>query len=437
MPIAKHTRHKRRRTKHAVATRVKRGGMKLKMASRDDLRAEQLMYRILFSPHMQSSMPLGLQFRYLLEAPPPNCDSVTDARNVLYHSIPDQDDPRFSKEKTLHEILNRYVGVEYRRYCRNLPHPHDCTKTLMLGCKAEMELKDHINEVIQKVGYIKLAQPQSQSQSQSQPQSRVGSLFKRASSLFWSRQPEPEPALQPLWPDPMQLMETFKCDADNFSRKIFNLCTKLYEAKDGIRVYYGVTSELVDLSHNINTLMNKIKNSFEVKLKMLEMTRDIAVPNMIQAYEEDMEDFGRLPEFLFSEDPAEFAKNVAAFKKNLDEAVTQLKYIMGVDSDVVTSQMLRGISHLPSHYPPSSYALSRLAPQSAAIGTLIHNLSDFNINPRALTSLTKNSAFAKLLAKRLTQPNIPHIRNMNAKPLISWHHNKAKAEQDDLVTADG
>jgi hypothetical protein len=137
----------------------------------------------------------------------------------------------------------------------------------------------------------------------------------------------------------MQLMETFKCDADNFSRKIFNLYNKFYDTKDadGKCVYRSsgsfdtsINSNLVELSHKINASMDVIKRSLEVKLKMLEMARDIAVPNMIEAYHEDKEfEQQRLPGFLFSEDPAEFTANVGAFKRHLDEAVAQLKYVMG------------------------------------------------------------------------------------------------------------
>ena len=427
MRITKHARHKRRRHN---ATRVKRGGMKLKMASRDDLREEQRNYQILFSPHMQSSMPLGLQFRYLLEAPPPNCDSVTDARNVLYHSTTDP--------STLHRILQTYGrpqdgSKDYYDYCASMrrslrswrSNDNGCTTALMDGCKAETELKDLINQVIQNVEMIDLAQPQPQPQSQPQPQPR--SLLKTVSSFFLGRRkPEPEPPLQPKPPlRPMQLMETFKCDADNFSSKIFNLYNKFYDTNTSIH------STLVQLSHKINESMDVIKRSLEVKLKMLEMARDIAVPNMIEAYHEDKFEHQRLPGFLFSEDPAEFTANVGAFKRHLDEAVAQLKYVMGGDHIIVaTSRMLREISHLR---PPNFYRTltsSRLAPPSAAVGALIHDLSEFKVLPRALTSLTKNSAIAKLLTERLTtKPR--NNSNINARHLIGFH--KKDKPEDDLL----
>lgn len=429
MQITKHARHKRRRHN---ATRVKRGGMKLKMASRDDLREEQRNYQILFSPHMQSSMPLGLQFHHLLQAPPPNCDSVTDARNVLYHSTTDP--------STLHKILQTYgIGIQqdgskdYYDYCASMrrswrSNDNGCTTALMDGCKAETELKDLINQVIQNVEMIELAQPQPQPQSQPQPQPR--SLLNTVSSFFLGRRkPEPEPPLQPKPPlRPMQLMETFKCDADNFSRKIINLYNKFYDTNTSIN------SNLVELSHKINASMDVIKRSLEVKLKMLEMARDIAVPNMIEAYHEDKEfehQHQRLPGFLFSEDPAEFTANVGAFKRHLDEAVAQLKYVMGGDHSIVaTSRMLREISHLR---PPNFYRTltsSRLAPPSAAVGALIHDLSEFKVLPRALTSLTKNSAIAKLLTERLTtKPR--NNSNINARHLIGFH--KKDKPKDDLL----
>lgn len=434
MQITKHARHKRRRHN---ATRVKRGGMKLKMASRDDLREEQRNYQILFSPHMQSSMPLGLQFHHLLQAPPPNCDSVTDARNVLYHSTTDP--------STLHKILQTYGGPQdgskgYYDYCTSMrswrswsSNDNGCTTALMDGCKAETELKDLINQVIQTVEMsIELAQPQ--------PQPQPRSLLKTVSSFFLG--PEPEPPLQPKPPlRPMQLMETFKCDADNFSRKISKLYKKFYDTKDadGTRVYRSsgrfdasINSNLLELSNKINASMDVIKISLEVKLKMLEMARDIAVPNMIEAYHEDNEfEHQRLPGFLFREDPAEFTANVGAFKRHLDEAVAQLKYVMGGDHSIVaTSRMLREISHLR---PPNFYRTltsSRLAPPSAAVGALIHDLSEFKVLPRALTSLTKNSAIAKLLTERLTtKPR--NNSNINARHLIGFH--KKDKPEDDLL----
>jgi hypothetical protein len=231
-------------------------------------------------------------------------------------------------------------------------------------------------------------------------------------------------------------METFKCDADNFSSKIMRLYDAFFDAKDadGKRVYRrngmlhddngGINSALVDLSFKINTSMDAIKKSLEVKLKMLEMARDIAVPNMIACHREDKEfERHRLPGFLFSEDTSEFTTNVGAFKRHLDEAVAQLKYVMGGSHSIVaTSLMLRGISHLPPTRVPRALSTSlRLAPPSAAVGALIHDLSEFQVLPRALTSLTKNSALAKLLAERVTTK--PELGNgkISARHLIGFH----------------
>jgi hypothetical protein len=92
--------------------------------------------------------------------------------------------------------------------------------------------------------------------------------------------------------------------------------------------------------------------------------------------------------------------------------------------------MLREISHLR---PPNFYRTltsSRLAPPSAAVGALIHDLSEFKVLPRALTSLTKNSAIAKLLTERLTtKPR--NNSNINARLLLGFH--KKDKPKDDLL----
>jgi hypothetical protein len=72
----------------------------------------------------------------------------------------------------------------------------------------------------------------------------------------------------------------------------------------------------------------------------------------------------------------------------------------------------------------------RLAPPSAAVGALIHDLSEFKVLPRALTSLTKNSAIAKLLTERLTtKPR--NNGNINARLLLGFH--KKDKPKDDLL----
>jgi len=413
----KHARHKRRR---AAATRVKRGGMKLVMVSQRALMMENLMYGILFSPHLQSSMPLGLQIHYLLQAPPPNCESMADSRNILYHSTNADTGYMHSKEKTLHQILRRHGGRDYYKYCAQLwVHDYDrngCTETLLLGCKAEMELKKLIEEVIQRVTWFELAQPQD---------IMLKKLFKSASSLFSSRS---EP-LQPTWPEPMQLMENFKCDADNFSRKIKNLYDEFYNTKDasGKHVYCnesgsGINSEIVTLSYTINEKMNDIKKSLMVKLNMLEIARDIAVPNILHAYREGESDNTSnesVPEFLFSEDPAQFTANVGAFKQHLDEAVAQLKYIMGIDSHVETNWMLHNISRLPS-VPRALTTSLRLAPPSPAVGKLRYDLRGFNLKPDARLSLIEKSALKKLLVERLTDEGHGSTSQSIAKHLRRW-----------------
>ena len=451
----KHARHKRRR---AAATRVKRGGMKLAMVSQRALMMENLMYGILFSPHVQSSMPLGLQIRYLLQAPPPNCESMADSRNILYHSTIADTDYMPSKEKTLHQILKRHGNPDhstnYFKYCAQFPvhnyQMNGCTETLLLGCKAEMELKKLIEEVIQLVKLLELAQPQDilkdmaktlrrdgimrlddmqgfsldevtdEVKALNLPDRQIIQLYTAVSALprqspFVSLEddlknafdPQSWPIL-PIGPEPMQLMENFKCDADNFSRKIMNL---YYEFKAhgknvyriGDRLGLGIISNLVDLSYIINKKMNDIKESLMVKINMLEIARDLAGTDMLRKYREGESNNTSkelVPEFLFSEDPVKFTANVGAFMQHMDEAVAQLKYIMGIDSHFATTRLLREISRLPS--VPRALTSLRLAPPSPAVGKLRYDLSGFKLEPHARLSLTEKSAFKKFLVERLT-----------------------------------
>ena len=505
--MQKTAKHKRRRHK----TRVKRGGMNLQMVSAVQ---EKLMYGILFSPYVQSRMPLGFQFNYLLRAPPPNCDSITDARKIIYHSKTDEN-PMNSREKTIHQILKMYATThsrgddheDYWGYCSQFPTSasgwDSCVEMLMKGCKAETELKELVKKVIQHVksiafvkdamlidmakklrvvGVMSLEDLQGMSYADvvesvegvglttvqlkqlykagQQQQSKSASLedqlktafhppvslkdkLETASSLFLWPQSNPKPM------QPMQLMENFKCDAPNFAHKIMNLYHKFDKTmdKEGKRVYYtlglslsdGINSEIMALGHDIQLKINDIKASFDLRLKMLEMVRDIAVPNMIKAYDEHVDDgkgdkhkYTRLPEFLFSDDRDEFIKNIGAFKMHLDKAISQLKYTMG-DGDVIgdVSRMLREISHLPPRAltsTSSSTSLRLAPPSSAAVGTMIHDLGEFKLDPRVRSSLAAKNALKRLLVERLTSHSSSHKSSTkkNTRHLIGWHNDNDK-----------
>ena len=506
--MQKTAKHKSRRhkTRHHKTTRVKRGGMNSAVQ-------EKLMYGILFSPYVQARMPLGLQFNYLLRAPPPNCDLITDARKIIYHSTTHDDNPmNSSREKTIHQILKRYATTrrrsddheDYWEHCRRLGTStsgwNSCVEMLMKGCKAETELKELVKKVIQHVKSIALvkdamlidmakklravgvmslqdlqgmlyedvvesvegvglstvqleqlykAGQQQQSKSASledqlktafYPPVSLKDKLETASSLFlWSQKPM----------QPMQLMENFKCDAPNFAHKIMNLYHKFNKTmdKEGKRVYYtlglspsdGINSDIMYIGHDIQLKMDDIKASFGLRLKMLEMVRDIAVPNMIKAYDEGDKDefeYTRLPEFLFSDNRDEFITNIGAFKMHLDKAISQLKYAMGVDSDsdVIgdVSRMLREISHLPPRALTST-SLRLAPPSSAAVGKMIHDLGAFKLDPHVRSSLAAKNALKRLLVERLTSHSSSHASSTkkNARHLIGWHSDNDKDNDKD------
>jgi hypothetical protein len=387
---------------------------------------------------------------------------------------------------------------DYWGYCSQLSGTasegwDSCVETLMKGCKAETELKELVKEVIQCVKSIALVKDKDAMLIDMAAKLRVVGVMsledlrgmsyedvvesvdgvglstvqlkqlhkavKQSKSASLSLEDQIKTAFYPkpasslfLWPQsypkPMQLMENFKCDTPNFAHKLTNLYHKFDTTMDeeGKHVYHalgghGINHHMLSLCHAIRLKMNDIKASFVLRLKMLEMVRDIAVPNMIKAYDEHVDDgkgdkhkYTRLPEFLFSDDRADFINNIGAFKMHLDQAISQLKYAMGVDSDVIgdVSRMLREISHLPPRALTStslSTSLRLAPPSSAAVGTMIHDLGEFKLDPRVRSSLAAKNALKRLLVERLTSHGTDRqwfsshasSTNKNARHLIGWH----------------
>ena len=390
---AKHIRHRlRRRQRHSkrAATRVKRvkrGGMKLELTSRADLKIKKKMYGILFSPHMQSSVPLGLQIQEILQSP----DCQMDVTEM----------------KTMCQIVDRYAYDEYDKLSRSLFWFESPETILVQGCQAEMDLKTSIAEIIEQVNAIQTTTHHM-------------------------------PALE--------LMANFKCDAPDFANKIMNLNVAFHE-KDARRAYVyhqgipanGITSAIHELVHSsIVPQIKSIQKSFQVKLIILEMVRDVALPQMIDYYEKGYEG---LPEFLVNGDPAEFKKNMDAFKRYLDVTITQQKHIMG--DDVITTQMLHEISHLSlprsvlQQLPTRSL---KLAPPPAAIKELIPELLNYTPSQHKRQSLITNSALTKFLADRLTgdrHQTTPFKNAQQARRVIGRRHEFNPDKDDDHVPHTG
>jgi len=378
--------HKHRRTKRARM----RGGM---LHLQDDaLRAKQLMYAMLFSPRMQSHGPLGIQFEFILDNSP-NCDYIRDG-HVLYYSATPMD---FKKRMTtVHEMLDFYANSEMMEL-RNLMHH------LVDGCKAELELKESVASVKELVRGI---------QTKHLAPLAPSSFSRRISALMV----RPDPPVSP-----QELMENFRLDVDNFALKVANLYNLYYHKKRrGKSVYTHVSSQIHQLAHfKIRPEMERIKKSFEARLKMLEMLRDVALPAMIQTYHDDADTHIIIPEALFSDNPIEFEENVNEFRTQLDEYIVQQKHILGLH--VAPSRMLRTISHVPNR-------TSRLAPPNAAIHDVRRMLTHFTVDPSDIRQLKGQSALAKLLATRLSNG----ADNRTGKPieqkLIGYHKEPKKDE---------
>ena len=390
MPKKNHRRTKRARM---------RGGM---LHLKDDaLRAKQLMYAMLFSPRMQSQVPLGVQFEFILDNYP-SCEHISDG-HVLYYSATPMDYKK--RMTTVHEMLDFYA-------CSKMRELINLTRHLVDGCKAELELKESVasaKELVSQIQTTHLAPPPP--------------LSRRISPLMF----QPDPPLSP-----QTLMENFKLDVDNFAFKVANLYNLYYDKKRrGQPVYTHVSSEIPRLAHfKMRPEMERIKKSFEARLKMLEMLRDVALPEMIQKYHDDGDTHIIIPEALFSEDPIEFEEKVDEFRTQLDEYILQQKYILGLH--VAPSRMLRTILHVPNRISSSSL---RLAPPNAAINDLRHGLRHFTVDPIDIRQLKGQSALAKMLAIRLSsesnQPNQTNqTRKSTAQRLIGWHKKDNAKDKD-------
>jgi len=377
--------HKHRRT---TQRRRMRGGM---LHLKDDaLRAKQLMYAMLFSPHMQSNVPLGVQFEIILDNSS-NCDYIRDGRVPYYSATPMDYKKRMT---TVHEMLEFYlVSHSEKQELGNLIHE------LVDGCRAELELKESVASVKELVGGIQtthLAPPSS--------------LSRRISSLMF----QPDPPLSP-----QELMENFKLDVDNFAFKVANLYNLYYDKKRRGRqpVYTHVSSELHQVAHyKIRPEMERIKKSFESRLKMFELLRDVALPEMIRMHHANVSSHSVIPEALFSVDNDEFEENVERFRAQLDEFILQQKYVMGLR--VAPSRMLRTISHVPNRISHSS---SSLRPLGAAIRDERRSLNLFSVDPSDIARLKGHGALARLLAERLSSHGSDKTRKRITYGVSSWH----------------
>lgn len=386
MPTTK--KHRRHRKKH-TDTRVKRGGMKLEPTSRAAMKNKKQMYAILFSPHVQSSMPLGLQLQEILQSP----DCQMDVTEM----------------KTMCKFANEFAREDYHQLEDSL---FESPVTIFVqGCQAEMNLKTSIKEIFEQVNGIQTAEVEE-------------SMW----SPFFSGPPPVHHV------PPRELMENFECVAPDFARKIMNLYHAFYNTVDGPRrahVYHhgiperGILSTMYELAHSaILPQIKSIQKSFQTKLKLLEIVRDVALPKIIDYYKKGW--YQGLPDFLSSDDPAEFKRNIDAFKMNLDATIRQQKHILG--DDALPKQMLHEISHLSVPHSDLQRLPTRslqLAPPSAAIAALIPELSVYDPSQETRKSLLTKGALTKFLAGRLTgdtHQTTPFKNAQHAQSVIGRHN---------------
>lgn len=386
MPKNNHRRTKRR-------ARM-RGGM-LHLLD-ESMRKKQRFYAILFSHDMQSSMPLGRQFEIILDnaSKSSNCHAIRDG-NVKYYSS-----KHTHRVETVYDALDTYLSANEKA---GLMHLKDI---LIHGCNAELELKKSVQHLIEVANTVQIKQHLAPS-----------SLAKRISPLM----AQPESA--------QERMKNFKCDAPDFASKLRRLVDAFTVKRNGNYIYtvhenMPVSGLIFQTSSDIIFQISRIRKSFEVKIKMLEMLRDLALPEMIDIYNKG-EFHSILPEALFSDDKHEFDKNVEKFRRELDEIILQQKYIIGLD---VPSPMLRTISHVPDMSSSSSF---RLAPPGAAIRDVRRGLNAFSVDPGDITRLKTQSGLAKMLARRLSSHSSSSNRTRKpfSQKIIGWHHEEPEKDE--------
>jgi hypothetical protein len=258
----------------------------------------------------------------------------------------------------------------------------ELTHQLVNGCNAELELKQSVASVIKLVGEI-----------QTNPSSSISSLM--------------------VHPDPQEFMKNFKLDVKDFASKVANLYNYYHDNP----FYIDVSPDIIFVfASKIKHQMERIKQSFEAKLKMLEMLRDVALPKMIV-------DVVNQPTIALFSDPIKFEENVNEFRTKLDELILQHQYILGLH--VAPSRMLRTISHVPS----TVSSTLRLAPPNAAIRDLRRMLNPFSVDPSDIARLKSHGAFKKMLATRLFRlfsDNHNATRKSFEQKLIGWHKEEPK-----------
>lgn len=364
----------------------------------DAMRKKQLFYAILFSPDMQSSMPLGRQFEIILDnaSKSSNCHVVRDGNIKYYSSKHSKHTPRV---ETVYDALDTYLSTNEKA---GLKHLKDI---LVYGCNAELELKKSVQHLTEVFNMVQVNQRFAPSW-----------LAKIISPLMV----QPESA--------QERMKNFKCDAPDFASKVRHLVDAFTVKRNGKYVYtvhenMPVSGLIVQTYSDMIVQISRIRKSFEVKIQMLEMLRDLALPEMIKMYDKG-HFHSILPEALFSHDKHEFDANVEKFRMELEEIILQEKYIIGLD---IPSRMLRTISHVPN----MSSASLRLAPPSAAIRDVRRSLKPFSVDPGDITRLKTQSALAKMLVERLSSHSSSsnRTRKSNSQKMIGWHHEEPKKDE--------
>ena len=386
------------RVKHA--TRAKHGGLfNLTAASPRDAQNEKKLYELLFSPKVQTEMPLMSQLRAiqeLIRLRPHDCNNITDPSGFVYYKSNEAPPwPHVPVPESISMILMQcspHYKVERKAIIRDL----------ILGCNAEIALSGLIQ---QSIDYVINLSPKGALQTE------LERRFLYQSSSLLPSPPLPSPKSVNSFPV-LHLMENFK--AENSDRLVNDLSTKMFlfyrELSDTLHARGHVLDTTLErISHEIKTQISHIKNSYDSKLVMLVCLKQ-CLPGHIYykvAYAHHLDQLD-LPQ--------------------LDTIIEQMKNTMNEKANFKYSNLAKLIEsvshfHAPGYHHNAEKMLKATAMRNAA--TVRSVLEDGSISSSQQARLLMGAAMHKdLISKLSSNPFISDKEHAKIVRTISGHHHK-------------
>jgi|694.fasta_scaffold101620_3 hypothetical protein len=395
------------RVKHA--TRAKHGGLfNLTSASPRDAENEKKLYELLFSPKVQTELPLMSQLRAiqeLIRLRPHDCNNITDPSGFVYYKSIDQ---AFAPAHiTVPESIHMFLMICDSHY---MPERKAIIGDLILGCNAEIALSRLIQ---QSIDYVINLSPKGALQTELERR-----FLDKSSSLTLSPH-LPSHLLKSVNSFPvLHLMENFK--AENSDRLVNDLSTKMFlfyrELSDVLYARGHVLDTTLErISHEIKTQISHIKNSYDSKLAMLVRLTHCRTPGQ-PAYNALA---GNPHVHHFDQIDLPQLKTIIEQMKNTMNEKANFKY-----SNM--AKFIESVSHF--HAPPGYHHTAEKMLKAATMrnaATVRSVLKDDSISSSQQARLLMGAAMhKKLISKLSSNPFIgdkEHVKNVRT---ISGHHDK-------------